>query len=89
MSIWSTFKIKNHTKESKVSLRRVVTSVLNTRTGGEFSISRESDEFGYYHVSMCDYGTHAFDSIQSIIYLCKTYDDRSNIEIEVTRLLMY
>lgn len=63
--------------------------MLNTRTGGEFSVSKGPDELGYYNVSMCSDGCHAFKTIQSLIILCKTYDKRSNIEVEITRLIVY
>lgn len=89
MSIWCDFKIRENYKSSGVSVRKAVTLVMDRAAGGEFSISKYSDDQGYYFVSCCLDGESAIKAIREIIELGKTIDTRSNLEVEIVSLKMF
>lgn len=89
MSIWCDFKIRENCKSSTASVRRAVTLVMDKTAGGEFSISKYSDDQGYYFVSCCMDGESAIKAIREIIELGKAIDTRSNLEVEIVSLRMF
>lgn len=89
MSVWTHFKIRDITKDSKVSIRKACHTVLNSTSGGEFSISKYPNDYGQYTVSVCLCGNECYPLLKEIIDLCKLIDKRSNIEIEVYYMRVY
>lgn len=84
MSVWTHFKIRS--SPSGVSLRKACGNVLDRYTGGEFNVSRESDDFGFYSVSVCLDGFETVEVIHKIIKYCKERDSKCNVEVEVYHL---
>ena len=89
MSVWTHFKIKENTKNSKVSIRRLCHTILEAPTGGEFNVSKEPDNLGWYSVSVCLCGNECFSLLQDMVELGRLLDARSNINIEITYAVVY